>query len=149
MSIIGYYYLHTNGDLIYKPGTGCAADIRESDFARMLWPLDPHDRLGAWRILVESLSLGARSDRVSDLASKWKCDDSDADEFADRVGIRIFLDGTSWCATATDFQNIQESPVGFGDTKLEAMSELAKAMDFRPAKTWGITFPEMLSGARA
>ena len=33
----GWYYLHTNGDLIYKRELGgTAADIRESDFAKQL-----------------------------------------------------------------------------------------------------------------
>jgi len=37
--IEGYYYLHMNGDLIYKRETGdTAADIRESDFAVAMWP---------------------------------------------------------------------------------------------------------------
>lgn len=50
MSIIGWYYLHQNSDLIYKHEFGgTAADIRESDFARGLWPMDPEDRAGAWR----------------------------------------------------------------------------------------------------
>jgi hypothetical protein len=149
MSIAGYYYLHTNGQLIFKPGTECAADIRESDFARMLWPCDPADRLGAWRILIESLSLGANEDRINELASKWACDDTDADEFASRAGIRLFMDGNAWCATATDFENLQESPAGFGMSKLQAMAELAKAMGFKAQKMWGTTFPEMLQGAAA
>jgi hypothetical protein len=47
MSIIGWYYLHENGSLIYKREIGgTAADIRESDLARGLWPLDPQDRAG-------------------------------------------------------------------------------------------------------
>ena len=55
----GWYYLHTNGDLIYKrdlPGT--AADIRESPFAVMLWPIDRKDRATAWRELVKILTDG-------------------------------------------------------------------------------------------
>lgn len=149
MSIVGYYYLHTNGQLIYKPGTECVADIRESDFARMLWPCDPSDRFGAWRILIESLALGALASRVNELASKWLCDDTDADEFANRAGIQLSLDGNAWCATATDFVNLQESPAGFGTTKLHAMAELAKAMGYKAAKMWGISFPDMLKGVPA
>ena len=58
--IQGWYYLHTNGSLIYKRELGrTAADIRESDFARGLWPLDPSDREGAWRIVIEGLAAGA------------------------------------------------------------------------------------------
>ena len=149
MSIAGYYYLHTNGQLIFKPGTEWAADIRESDFARMMWPCDPSDRLGAWRILIEALALGAKWDRINELAIKWACDDVDADEFATRASINLFMDGNAWCATATDFENLQESPAGFGDSKLQAMAELAKAMGFTASKMWGQSFPEMLQAKAA
>ena len=65
MSIIGWYYLHTNGDLLYKRELeGTAADIRESSFAKMLWPVDSEDRAGAWRIVVEALACGANPERV-------------------------------------------------------------------------------------
>jgi hypothetical protein len=62
MALQGWYYLHTNGSLIYKRELGgTAADIRESDFARAMWPLDPADRAGAWRI-------GDYSHRVAPIA---------------------------------------------------------------------------------
>lgn len=39
--IEGWYYLHTNGQLIYKQELGeTAADIRESSFAVMLWSFE-------------------------------------------------------------------------------------------------------------
>ena len=48
MAIEGWYYLHENGDMIYKRELGGTdADIRESSFAKMLWPFDPDDRAGA------------------------------------------------------------------------------------------------------
>jgi hypothetical protein len=149
MSIAGYYYLHVNGGLIFKPGTDCAADIRESDLARMLWPCDPSDRFGAWRILVEALALGADSARIAELADKWHCDDMDADEFAKRIDVRLEMDGDAWCATGPGFANLQESPAGFGKTKLEAMSALARDMGFKASKMWGATFPQMLEGMPA
>jgi hypothetical protein len=49
MSIQGWYYLHTNGSLIYKRDfDGTVADFRDSDFVRAFWPLDPSDREGPW-----------------------------------------------------------------------------------------------------
>jgi len=38
--------------------------------------------------------------------------------------ICFYRDGNKWCAVYGDFINIQESPIGFGDTFEEAMSEL-------------------------
>ena len=41
---------------------------------------------------------------------------------------RIILkkDGNQWCATYSDFINLQESEAGFGDTQIEAIQELMK-----------------------
>lgn len=45
MALDGWYYMHKNGDLIYKRDTaGMAADIRESDFAN----LSGHQFMVAW-----------------------------------------------------------------------------------------------------
>lgn len=145
MAISGWYYLHTNGDLIYKRELGeTAADIRESDFARALWPCDPGDRASAWGILVEALAAGAYQLRVKELAQKWGCDDTDADEYAKRIGVMFIKDGDQWCAVASSFRDLQESPAGFGPTKLEAMAELAAALGYRPAKMWGASFIDLV-----
>jgi len=74
----GYYYLHTNGDLIYKrfdPGE----DV--SDLVRRVWPVDIRDRATAWRIVLEGLALGARVSRVRELATKWGCTAADFLEY--------------------------------------------------------------------
>lgn len=145
MSIIGWYYLHTDGSLIFKRDfDGVAADIRESDFARCMWPMDPSDREGAWNICVEGLALGANPARVAELAVKWGCDDDDADHYAARLGVRLDRDGDKWCATGPGFENLQESPAGFGDTKLEAMAGLAKDIGVPAGKMWRTTFADLL-----
>ena len=148
-NITGWYYLHVNGSLIYKRELdGTAADIRESDFARHLWPFDAGSREGAWNICVEGLAFGADKARVADLAAQWKCDDEDAAIYAEWVGCDIKMDGNQWCATGPGFTNLQESPAGFGDTALEAMAELAKAIGLAPAKMWGHTFQSKLAAMR-
>lgn len=144
MALIGWYYLHENGSLIYKPGEDACADIRDSDLARGLWPMRPEDRAGAWRIVVEAGAAGAAGERVSDLASQWACDDRDAGHYAEFVGAHLFMDGNAWCATKNDFVNLQESPAGFGATALEALTELAKTLGYRPSKMWGATFQDLL-----
>jgi hypothetical protein len=91
MAIEGWYYLHTNGELIYKRDLdGAVADLRESDFVRHFWPCDPTDREGAWNILVEALALGASPSRVNELAIKWQCNDEDALVYAERLQIKLF-----------------------------------------------------------
>jgi len=143
--IQGWYYLHANGDLIFKREMGgTSTDIRESDFAVTLWPIDIENRRGAWDILVEAWAAGARKSRTQELADKWGCDDQDAEHYADIVGVNIFLDGNRWCATRKDFVNIQESPAGFGHNALEAMAELAKKLGYKPYKTIGQSFSDLL-----
>lgn len=145
MGTIGWYYLHTNNELIYKSDSEAIADIRESDFARAAWPIDPSDREGAWNLLVEALSLGAKKERVLELAKKWGCDNEDAESYAERVGVVLELDGNAWCAHRKDFENLQESPAGFGDTKLEAMAELCHTLEYKADKLgWGATFKDLL-----
>lgn len=146
MSIVGWYYLHINGDMIYKRDTGeTAADIRESDFARGLWPLDPEDRAGAWRICVEGLAAGANKKRVMDLAKQWGCNESDAQNYAGHLGARIYKDGDQWCATGPGFRDLQSDPAGFGYTTVEAFAALCKTLGYTPSKMWGHTFESLLS----
>lgn len=145
MMIIGWYYLHVNGELIYKRELdGTAADIRESPFAIGLWPVEPSDRGGAWSILIEALSAGAKKERILELAKKWNCTNEDALIYAEHYGVSLFMDGTAFCATRKDFANLQESPAGFGDSYLEAMADLCKQLGYKPSKMWGASFPELL-----
>ena len=141
--IEGYYYLHTNGSLIYKVGTECVADIRDSDFARCLWPCDPTDRAGAWMMLSEALAIGANPARVNELAGKWGCDDKDAERFAQYICVTLEMDGGAWCAKFENFTCLQESPAGFGDSALEAFASLCKAANVHRGKLWGATFADI------
>lgn len=146
MSIAGYYYLHTNHELIYKTNLDDdqVSDFRESDFVVQFWAVDPDDRAGAWTILVEALALGAKLERVNELAKKWGCTDEDAKEYAHRVGALVTVDGPLQCATRKDFKNLQESPAGFGTTRLYALADLCKVLGYRPQKTWGAGFKDLL-----
>ncbi|WP_272516321.1 MULTISPECIES: hypothetical protein [unclassified Providencia] len=145
MSFSGIYYLHENGDLIYKPGLDSVADVRESSFAKCSWLIDPSNRKCAWEILIEAQALGANKERIDELADKWKCNDDDAGAFADVVGVVIKADGDMWCAHKQDFTNIQEHPVGFGITKLDAMSDLAKSLGLTGGHLWRKTFSEHIA----
>ncbi len=142
----GWYYLHTNGTLIYKVELGgTAADIRESDFAVAMWPMDSQDRGTAWSILVEALAIDVEKKQVFELAEKWGCDDVDALTYAERVGCVLKMDGDQWFATKTDFENLQASPAGFGNTALEAMAALCKTLGYKACKMWGATFKDLLA----
>lgn len=118
--IIGWYYLHTNTELIFKRDSpGQDSDIRESDFAVALWAFDSQ-RTTAWNILVEALSLGANPRRIKELAELWDCDDRDAEQYANFMA------------------------AGFGHSNLEAMAGLCKALGYKGGKMWNATFQDLL-----
>lgn len=145
MSDNGWYYLHTNGELIYKPSPDACMDIRDSDFARAMWSVGTANRLTGWCILVEALCLGAKKDRIIELAEKWKCNDEDAKNFASFGGFVFEKDGNQWCAHKKDFKNLQESPCGFGDTCLEASANLCKSLGFIGGKmNWHANFLDLV-----
>lgn len=145
MNVVGYYYLHENGQMIYKPyDDGRVADFRESPFVRAFWPVDPQRRETAWQILVEALAAGANPQGVTALASKWGCTDVDAAVYASMIGVTLDPDGNQWCAKPPGFVDLQSSKAGFGSTCLEAMADLAKMLGFRPSTFWGMTFQGLL-----
>lgn len=141
--IQGWYYLHENKELIYKNSPDAIIDIRDSDLCSAAWAWDG-ERPTAWQILVEALSLGANIERINQLAEKWGCTDLDSLNYANYLGILIGEDGNMKKATMKDFTNIQESPIGFGSTYLEAMAELAKELGYKGGKRWHTTFSDLI-----
>ena len=128
MPITGYYYLHTDGDLIFKSAWVVESDPAyfDSDFVRKKWPVDPSDRASAWIICTEALAMGANEARVLELAAKWQLTDDDAQVFAERSRILLGKDGDRWYAMFEDFENVHFSQVGFGIDCLHALAELAR-----------------------
>jgi len=124
----GYYYLHTNGSMIFKPKIVLDSDplYFDSPFVKKYWFFDSENRTYAWLICIEALSLGADKKRIFELKEKWGLTDEDAVEFATCMKLKIFKDGGQWCAAFFDFVDTQESQCGFGNTALEAFAELAK-----------------------
>ena len=145
----GYYYLHTNRNLLYKRALDDAqtADFRESDLVRMFWAFDIEDRESAWQVLIEAAALGAKPERIQELADLWMCDDVDALIYAKRAGCSVFMDGNQWCATARSFVDLQESTAGFGDTALAAMTDLCQRLGYVGGKTLGATYADLLRRA--
>lgn len=143
MELQGWYYLHTNGDLIYKNSPNAIQDIRESDLCHSAWPF-VNSRDNAWGILVEANSLFTRKERIKELTEKWNCNDTDAINYAKFIGIEVGIDGNKCFAHRADFTNIQESPIGYGDTYLDAMSELAKNLGYSGGKMWSSTFQDLV-----
>lgn len=149
MALEGWYYLHENGDLIYKGAAYTSlADFYESDLVRAFWEVTPDDREQAWNTVVEALAAGAKPERVRELADKWGCTDEDAQEYASRVNVILRMDGDQWCATREDFADLMESPAGFGTRAYEAMAELAKELGYSATKGSGPGFGHLASATQ-
>ena len=143
-TISGWYYLHETGKLIYKNYPDAIVDIRDSDFALSAWGLCLEDRSTAWDLLVEAMSLGVNNERIIELATTWNCNDEDAEKYAQHIGIVLGVDGDQKTAHKSDFINLQESPCGFGNTYLEAMSNLCKELGYKGGKMWNSTFKSLV-----
>ena len=84
----GFYYLHTNGSLIFKPASVVEHDSHyfDSPFVEKVWWLDVKDRLCAWRIVLEALSMGCSIPRAKELAEKWGLTLDDSIEMLKHAG---------------------------------------------------------------
>ena len=82
----GFYYLHSEGNLIFKP-TIVADDpgYFNSPFVKKVWRLDTNDRLCAWTIILEALSMGCSIDRAKELSNLWKLTLDDSIEMLKRA----------------------------------------------------------------
>ncbi len=97
-----FFYLHKNGDLIGKNPSVVMSDPKyfDSPFVKKVWHVDLSKREEAWKFLLEALALGARIERVRDLAQKWGCDLKDAFKMVVRLqpheqhrrGLEIFIE---------------------------------------------------------
>jgi hypothetical protein len=97
-----YYYLHSNGSLIGKNPLVVDGDPSyfDSPFVEKFWEIDTADRGDLWKVLLEALALGARIERIKELAGEWGATLADSVEMLKRVkpselmrkGLEIFID---------------------------------------------------------
>lgn len=125
-NVEGFYYLHTNGDLIYKKNFSDSvwADLNESNFVVKFWPFTKF-RNNAWDIATQAKALGASENRVQELVEKWGLTDEDSEKYLELEGLQLTRDGDKWCVVRKEgFTNIQECNAGFGDDVVTAISQL-------------------------
>ena len=71
--------------------------------------------------------------------------DEDAKHYAEYVGIELGIDGNQCFARRNDFEDLQQSDCGFGDTYLDAMADLCKQQGFKGGKMWQTTFKDLVT----
>ena len=126
-----WYYLHANGELIHKRRE--VEPDAPAGFVLAVWAIDPGRRETAWRLLTESLALGASIAQITALAAQWGCDDADALEYAARFGIALARADAPpqrtvwWLASSLAVVDGDGGiPVGRGATCLSAISDLVR-----------------------
>lgn len=95
MNPYGWYYLHKNGDLIFKK----YRPEDDSTFVQKIWPCVVENRETAWTIVIEAIAMGAKLRRIRELSKKWSLDTKDLREYLVRAeptplrnkGIDLFL----------------------------------------------------------
>lgn len=120
----GWYYLHTNGDLIFKRWE---PEVEPGGFVRKVWPVNTGYRADAWTVAIEALALGARRDRIDGLVKAWGLTNVDGRVYADRAGFTLDYDEDSsrWRAYNRDIHTGPDR-VGSGATVLESLADLAR-----------------------
>lgn len=152
MATTGYYYLHTNGTLLFKhaylDGAEQEFEFRESPFAVMFWKVDAQRREDMWRVLIEALALGGEPQGITKLANMAGCNDHDAKVYAERIGVRVDSPGSAfkWGAITRRERTSGMNHTGFGGTALEAMADLCKNMGYRANKVWPVSFEQLVRG---
>lgn len=140
--ITGWYYLHVNKELIYKNSPDAIVDIRDSDLCTSAWAWDSTPE-GAYSMLVEALSIGAKPERIAELYNKYGFTEMDDCKYAEYIGIKIGVDGDMRTATTNDFINLMENDCGFGKTNLEAIADLCTKLGYKGGKMWNTTFYDL------
>ncbi len=92
----GFYYLHKDGSLIFKPAAVAQSiydSYFDSSFVKKVGELDLSDRLCAWRIVLEGFFYGAKEDRLIELAERWKLTFEDSIELLKRTQPKDITEG--------------------------------------------------------
>lgn len=76
----GYYYLHTNGDLIYIVNIVVDMDSEyfNSPFVKKYWKFECSNRFDAWMIILEALALDCNMEVAKNLSNKWGLNKEDS-----------------------------------------------------------------------
>lgn len=144
--IKGYVCMKQNGDLDYIFKSKISEDdLINHNSIKMYWEYSHEDIADSWDILIEAIAVEANEKEIKMLSNAWGLDDKEAQTYAKLRKIKLFKDGNQWCATKSNFKDLQSSPSGFGDTCLDAIGELCKNLGFKVSKSKGrVRFVDLL-----
>lgn len=121
----GWYYLHENGDVIYKR---FEPEEEAGGFVKKVWRVDLTNRSNAWTIVLEALGLGCNVERAKALCAKWSLTQEDFVQFAARNKHTKLL-GDGLLRMVTEVWGLERIGAFHG-----VMDKLATALDAENAK---------------
>lgn len=135
---MGYYYLHTNGELIYKPygrEYNPIQDFEESPFVVAYWLINTNNRADAYNMLIRANMLEANHERIDELLTKWNMTNEDTKNYCKAFGIRWGQKGELFTASAEKPETKEESAiVGEASTLFYALCDFYEQMVRLPEK---------------
>lgn len=134
----GYFYLHTNRELIYKPDIDgrLKEDLDSSDLVTAYWPVASDDRESLWTCLVEAAARGANPEKIEFMVKTHGMDSADAVMYAERIGFKLAGSDVRklWAAFSSNFVDQRHSGIGLGETAFDAIVELCRSLTALYAK---------------
>jgi hypothetical protein len=124
MSLIGYFYLHENKDIIFKREK---PEMEIGGFVKRVWPFDPEDRAGAYCILIEAAVMDVKPERLETLLEKWQITDDDCLIAAGYYSMLLFQNAPRglWNKWAVRWAE-HDTPIGYGPTAFLSMVDLVR-----------------------
>lgn len=126
----GFFYLHTNGELIYKPEATISRrqDLEESDFVVQYWPVASNHRTSLWTCLIEAAARGANQSCIDHMKKTHDITNEDAAGFARALDFKLVGNGRFFVAFNYNFIDQKHSAIGFGETAFDAIIDFQKRL---------------------
>ena len=123
--ITGYYYLHTNGSLVYKPAIVVENDecYFDSDFVKYHWSFDKDNRADAWKIILQALYFDASIPEIKELIKKWNIT---PDDFKFYLG---YLKSKKIALGAQEFMGLEKLKEIWDDLEKDAQLRPSESID--------------------
>lgn len=128
--ILGYYYLHVNGNLIWKRyiDDKQEEEIYNSDLVKKFWTIRENERESLWAVAIEAYCWGneVTAPQVEEFSIKHNLSNLDGEFFAERAGMYVAQSSDS-VYTVGFIGDIGATPqIGTGKNALKAFIDLAR-----------------------